>query len=59
MPKGKIFVDRVSELTLSWSRTETPLWKIVIGEREPEDPVIAAWEQMQDILGMLRDLGVL
>nr|WP_232535109.1 hypothetical protein [Nocardia terpenica] len=59
MPPGRIFVDRVSELTLSWSRTEAPRWDIVIGQPEPEDPVVQAWEQFQDILSILHDLGVI
>ncbi|KAA0016750.1 Gp37-like protein [Antrihabitans cavernicola] len=59
MPPGEIFVDRVSELTISWSRKSSPLWKIVIGQREPEDPIIKAFEQMQEMLSMLRDLGVI
>ncbi|WP_280395567.1 hypothetical protein [Nocardia brasiliensis] len=59
MPPGKIFVDRVSELTLSWSRTEAPSWEITIGQKEPDDPVIKAWEQFQEILSILHDLGVM
>ena len=58
MPPGKLYVERVSELTLSWSRTESPTWKIVIGQREPEDPVIQALETIQEIFGVLNDLGV-
>lgn len=58
MPAGKLYVERVSELTLSWSRTESPTWKIVIGQREPEDPVIQALETIQEIFGILHDLGV-
>lgn len=56
---GMVFVDRVSELTLTWERGVTPNWKIVIGAREEEDPIAKAVERLQDILGMLRDLGVL
>ncbi|MCW2092522.1 UNVERIFIED_ORG: hypothetical protein M2328_005802 [Rhodococcus erythropolis] len=58
-PPGMIFVDRVSELTLSWDRGKTPSWAIVIGEREPEDPIRKAFEKLQDFIGMLKDLGVL
>ncbi|OZD23971.1 phage tail protein [Rhodococcus sp. 06-156-3C] len=56
---GQIYVDRVSELTLSWSRTESPTWLVVIGEREQEDPILKAFEQLQEVFSMLRDLGVL
>lgn len=56
---GRIFIDRVSELTIAWSRTDSPQWKIQVGEREPEDPLIKAYEQMQDMLSTLRELGVI
>lgn len=59
MPPEKIFVDRVSELTLEWSRQKAPTWSIVIGETEPEDPIVKAWEQLEDMLSMLHDLGVI
>lgn len=58
MPPGRIFVDRVSELTLEWSREKTPTWEIVVGETEPEDPVIKAWEAIEDIMSIAHDLGV-
>ncbi|MFE2997933.1 phage tail protein [Nocardia sp. NPDC059246] len=59
MPHGKIFVDRVSEITLSWSRTESPTWAITIGESEPEDPIAEAWAQFEEILSILSDLGAI
>lgn len=59
LPPGKIFVDRVSELTLSWSRTQTPQWEIVVGEKEPEDPLIKAWEAFEELLTLLHELGVM
>ncbi|MGV9744585.1 Gp37-like protein [Rhodococcus zopfii] len=59
MPPGKLYVERVSELVLSWSRTESPNWKITIGEREPEDPAVKALQLIQDAAGALQDLGVL
>lgn len=58
-PPGFIYVDRVSELTLSWDRSKSPQWDIVVGSREPEDPVVKAFERLQEIIGMLKDLGVL
>lgn len=58
MPKGKLYVGRVSELVLSWGRDEAPTWKITIGQREPEDPIARAFETMQEIFGLLSDLGV-
>ncbi|MFD7042311.1 phage tail protein [Rhodococcus jostii] len=58
MTPGKIFVERVSELTLAWDRDTSPGWKIQIGEREPEDPILKAYQELQDFLGILTDLGV-
>lgn len=55
---GRIFVERVSELTLSWDRTTTPTWQIKIGSREPEDPILRAFQDLQDFMGMLQSLGV-
>ncbi|MFE7797053.1 hypothetical protein [Nocardia sp. NPDC057440] len=58
-PKGKIYVDRVSEITLTWNRTTSPTWKITIGQRKQEDPVLKALEKIQELFGIARDLGVL
>ncbi|WP_306365244.1 phage tail protein [Nocardia sp. CC227C] len=58
-PKGKIYVDRVSEATLSWSRDTAPTWAITIGQREPEDPVAKALEQIQELFGIAQNLGVM
>ncbi|MFI9507578.1 hypothetical protein [Nocardia sp. NPDC052566] len=59
MPGGKVYVDRITELTMGWSRTESPAWKIQVGVREFEDPVLKAYEAIQEILGIAQDLGVL
>lgn len=59
MPEGRVFVDRVSELTLAWDRDKAPSWNIIVGAREIKDPVIEAWKRIQKMLGILRDLGVL
>lgn len=58
-PKGKIYVDRVSEITLSWDRKKTPTWDIVIGQRKIQDPVIKALKMIEDLFSIARDLGVL
>lgn len=55
---GRIFVERVQQLTLSWSRTESPNWKIECGQRDPEDPLVKGYEQMQDMLTAIHELGV-
>lgn len=59
MKPGRLFVERVSELTLAWDRDSTPGWQIQIGQREAEDPVARMAEDMQDFLGMLQELGVM
>lgn len=59
MAAGRIIVERVSELTIAWDRETTPTWTIKVGHREPEDPVIKAFETLQEFLGILTDLGVM
>ena len=59
MPRGKLYVERVSELVLTIGRDIAPTWKVVIGEREPEDPIAKAFEMLQDMIGALQDLGVI
>lgn len=56
---GRVYVDRVSELTLSYSRTDTPAFDITIGERSDEDPIVKGLEMIQDIFGIAQELGVL
>lgn len=58
-PKGKVYVDRVSEITLTWDRKTSPTWNITIGQRKAEDPVIKAMERIQEMAGLAHDLGVL
>jgi len=56
---GKVYVDRITELTLWWDRKTTPHWDLVIGHREPEDPIQKAMEMIQEISSIARELGVL
>ncbi len=58
-PKGKIYIDRVSDITLTWDRSTSPTWNITIGQRVQEDPVIKAFELIQELFGIAKDLGVL
>lgn len=58
-PKGKIYVDRVSQITLTFSRDRSPTWEITIGERKQQDPVMKALEFIQDLFEIARGLGVL
>lgn len=59
MPPGRIFVDRVSEVRLKWSRSEATRWEIIVGQREIQDPVIKAFEMIQEIISIAQELGVL
>lgn len=59
MVAGRIIVERVTELTLSWDRDNAAAWQIKLGAREPEDPVLKAFEQLQEFLGILNDLGLM
>lgn len=56
---GRLRVDRVSELTLHWDRDTSPSWEIVIGEREAKDPIIEAFERLEDMLSLVKDLGLI
>lgn len=58
-PKGKIYVDRVSEISLTFSREKSPTWNITIGQRKMEDPVLKALEKIQELFEITRALGVL
>lgn len=59
MPPGRVFVDRVSQVRMTWDRNTSPVWEITIGVREPEDPVIKAFEMIQEIISIAQELGVL
>lgn len=58
-PKGKIYVDRVSQIGLSWARDKSPTWDITIGQRVVKDPVVKAFERIQELFSIARDLGML
>ena len=55
---GRIYVERVSEISIAWGRDSAPVWKIQIGQSQAEDPLVRAYEDFQDFLGLLKDLGV-
>lgn len=57
-PPGQLYVDRVSEITLTWDRKTSPTWNITIGQRTPQDPVIKAMERIQNIMSLVQALGV-
>lgn len=55
---GRIYMDRVSKLVLSWSREAGPEWGITIGDdRALQDPAQRAWERIEQLLAAVKDLG--
>ncbi|WP_109523662.1 MULTISPECIES: Gp37-like protein [Nocardia] len=59
MPPGKIFVNRVVQVTLKWDRDTAPTWTVALGSRENRDPVVRAFEALQETISLIQDLGVL
>ncbi|MGW2662799.1 Gp37-like protein [Nocardia tengchongensis] len=58
-PPGTVYVDRVSELTLSFGRDQAPSWQITVGQREAKDPVVRAFERIQELTTIANQLGVM
>ena len=57
--RKKIHMDRVSQLKLRRERGKRPAFTIVVGKDDSEqDPAIAAWQKIENIIGGLHDLGV-
>lgn len=56
---GRVYVDRVSEVTLSYSRTNSPAFRLTIGQRPDEDPIIKGMEMIQEVFSIAQELGVL
>lgn len=54
-----VFVERVAKLGYKWGKDGPSGWKISIGYREPEDPILKAFELIQEINSGLGNLGVL
>ena len=56
---GRIYIDRVSKIGLSWDRDTAPGWTITIGsDSAVKDPVQKAWERIEAIIQALQGLGV-
>ena len=56
---GQVYVDRVRELTLSWTRESGAEWMPVIGDRSAlKDPAERAMEKIEHMLSMISALGV-
>lgn len=56
---GQVYIDTVSEVTLSYSRSDSPAFKLVIGERPDEDPIVKGIEMIQEMFSIAQELGVL
>ena len=56
---GRIYVDRVSKVELTWDRQTPPTWTLTIGSDEAiQDPVAAAFEQLEEFTDAVQQLGV-
>ena len=56
---GRIYVDRVSRVKLSWDRETPPQWTLTFGDgRALEDPVARAWERIEAFVSSLQQLGM-
>ena len=58
MPVGVVYVEQVSELTLSWDRDTAPTWDVTIGQRAGTDPVLDLYESIQEIFSITQELGI-
>lgn len=56
---GVIYVDRITEITISWDRNSTPLFALVVGHREEEDPIVKGLEMIKEVAALARELGML
>jgi hypothetical protein len=56
---GRVYVDRVSEVTLSYDRKTSPTWQLTIGARADEDPFVKGLEMLQEMAAITRELGML
>lgn len=55
---GRIYIDRVSRVKLSWDRETPPQWTLTFGDgRALEDPVARAWERIEAFVSSLQQLG--
>ena len=54
-----IFVERVGKIAYEWGKDGPSGWKISVGYREPQDPVLKAFEMIQEINSSLGTLGIL
>ena len=55
---GRIYIDRVHKVQLSWDRETPPTWTMTIGDgSELEDPVAQAWRKFEALVSAFQQLG--
>lgn len=56
---GRIYIDQVNSLKISWDRSQDPLWEISIGNDEAEEPRGAVLSrQLEQVRAFVQSLGV-
>lgn len=56
---GRIYVDRVSKVELTWDRQTPPTWTMTIGSDDAiQDPVARAFEQLEEFTDAVQQLGL-
>jgi hypothetical protein len=57
---GRVFVDQVTVVELSWKRGSPVAWQVTIGsDRDMEDGAVKALRHIQKLFGAMHDLGVI
>ena len=54
----QLFVERVNKISYRWDKDGPSGWTLDIGQREPKDPALKAFEKIREINGALSQLGV-
>lgn len=54
----QLFVERVKKISYKWDKDGPSGWTLDIGQREPKDPALKAFEKIRDINASLSQLGV-
>ncbi|MGW3545900.1 Gp37-like protein [Nocardia niigatensis] len=56
---GRIYMDRVSKVELTWDRNTAPTWVLTIGsDAALQDPLARAWERLEEFTDALQQLGL-
>lgn len=53
-----VFVERVKKIKYSWDKDGPSGWEFEVGYQEPKDPVLKAFEMIQNINGAMGQLGI-